>query len=87
MLGILKTLIPSPFRPDTSREKDLSDQVDRLELILAQARRETEATRIRLELEREANAQHRLRDYPASELAATISNPGAVRAPLPQSAG
>lgn len=74
MRSILNALILSPFRPDTSREKELSNQVDRLELELAQARRETEAARIRLELEREANAKHRLRDYPASELATTISN-------------
>lgn len=74
MRSLLNALLPSPFRPDTSREKELSTQVDRLELELAQARRETEAAHIRLDIERNTNAKHRLRDYPASTLANTISN-------------
>ncbi|MDB2448963.1 hypothetical protein N9W78_01595 [bacterium] len=74
MLSILKGFILSPFRADTTRERHLSDQVDRLEMALLKAKRELKASQIRLGIERENNTKHRLRDYPAHELATTISN-------------
>jgi uncharacterized protein YhaN len=58
--------IANLFKKDTTREQDLSNQVDRLEFQLAKASRELEASKIHNEtLQRQFN-EHKLRDYPAA---------------------
>lgn len=53
-------------QPETTREKALSNQVDRLEFELAKAKQEALAAKIRTsEIQRQFD-EHKLRDYPAA---------------------
>ncbi len=61
------SLFSAPASPvESLREKDLSNQVDRLEFELAKARRELEAANLqKADIAKQFEA-HRLRDYPAA---------------------
>lgn len=66
MLSVFTRLF-SKVRPESHRERALSNEVDRLELQVAQLRREREALNIRLELTHQAYQQAPINHYPAHQ--------------------
>lgn len=66
MLSVFTRLF-SQARPESHRERTLSNQVDRLELEVARLRREREALEIRLKLTHQAYQQAPINHYPAHQ--------------------
>jgi len=71
MLTVVSQLFTRRPKP-SQREKDLNNQVDRLEFELAKVRREREAIEIRLKEERQANEKLQMHNYPASQWPTTL---------------